>query len=571
MRFTIKKKLIAAFGLIILLASFLGMYSISSIKSLNDKSDEITKVWFNGNDLAHTMNTTMADYRVREYRHVATNDENLMNDTENELKTLKDKFETALNDYQGTMILEEEKDLVAEIKEEYLKYFEISNKVLALSREGKKVEANELSLSEAKQDFDKVNDTITKLVVLNQEQANLANAQNNKTYEQARFMLIMIAITIILFSIVVAAYITINITKSMKFITDFINKTADLDLAFDQDGLKTINKYKDEFFDMGMALAGMRKIFRETIDNIKKNSINVSSNADNLSSIIGETSETIEGVAKAIDDMAQGSTDLAKNVEDGAGKLGLLADEINEVVKSTELMKNHIKMVSDANLEGIEYISKLKEAVKANNSVAEKVSVQVNLLDKKSESIGKISDTIKSIASQINLLSLNAAIEAARAGEQGKGFAVVADEIRKLAAETAHSTKEIDSIVAEVKKEISTTKLEMANEESAINETSISSIETEKAFKAIDDSVNNIIKQIENLIVRINSIDNNKDGVVENVTDISAISEESASTTEEISASIQEQSASMEQISESAKDLKKISIELQELIAKFRT
>ncbi|MFL0165105.1 methyl-accepting chemotaxis protein [Candidatus Clostridium helianthi] len=571
MRFTIKKKLIAAFGLIILLASFLGMYSISSIKSLNDKSDEITKVWFNGNDLAHTMNTTMADYRVREYRHVATNDENLMNDTENELKTLKDKFETALNDYQGTMILEEEKDLVAEIKEEYLKYFEISNKVLALSREGKKVEANELSLSEAKQDFDKVNDTITKLVVLNQEQANLANAQNNKTYEQARFMLIMIAITIILFSIVVAAYITINITKSMKFITDFINKTADLDLAFDQDGLKTINKYKDEFFDMGMALAGMRKIFRETIDNIKKNSINVSSNADNLSSIIGETSETIEGVAKAIDDMAQGSTDLAKNVEDGAEKLGLLADEINEVVKSTELMKNHIKMVSDANLEGIEYISKLKEAVKANNSVAGKVSVQVNLLDKKSESIGKISDTIKSIASQINLLSLNAAIEAARAGEQGKGFAVVADEIRKLAAETAHSTKEIDSIVAEVKKEISTTKLEMANEESAINETSISSIETEKAFKAIDDSVNNIIKQIENLIVRINSIDNNKDGVVENVTDISAISEESASTTEEISASIQEQSASMEQISESAKDLKKISIELQELIAKFRT
>ncbi|MVX63141.1 methyl-accepting chemotaxis protein [Clostridium chromiireducens] len=566
MRFTIKKKLIMAFGLIILLVSSFGLYSILSIKSVNDRSNEITKLWFNGNDLAHTMNTNIAEYRLREYRHVATSDEKLMSDTENELKILKDKFESTLNDYKGTMVLQEEKDLVVEIKEEYLKYSEISDEVLALSNGGKKVEASKLTLSESKQSFNKLNDTIVKLVKLNEEQANIANTQNNKTYDQVRFMLIVILATIILLSIVIAAYITTGITKNMKFITGFIDKTANLDLVFDQDGLNTINKYKDEFFDMGIALARMRKMLRETIDNIKQNSINVSSNANNLSSIIGETSETIEGIAKAIDDMAQGSTELAKNVEDGAKKLEKLANEINEVVKSTGLMKNYIKIASDAN-----YINKLKTAVKANNSASEKVFRHVNLLDNKSESIGKISDTIKTIASQINLLSLNAAIEAARAGDQGKGFAVVADEIRKLAAETANSTKEIDSIVVEVKKEISTTKLEMVNAESAINETSISSIETEKAFNDIDDSVNNIIKQIESLIYSINSIDNNKNGVIANVTDISAITEESASTTEELSASIQEQSVSMEQISESAEDLKKISNELQGLIAKFRT
>lgn len=571
MRFTIKKKLIMAFGLIILLVSSFGLYSILSIKSVNDRSNEITKLWFNGNDLAHTINTNIAEYRLREYRHVATNDEKLMSDTENELKILKDKFESTLNDYKGTMVLQEEKDLVVEIKEEYLKYSEISDEVLALSNGGKKVEASKLTLSESKQSFDKLNDTIVKLVKLNEEQANIASTQNNKTYDQARFMLIVILVTIILLSIVIAAYITIGITKNMKFITGFIDRTANLDLVFDQDGLNTINKYKDEFFDMGIALARMRKILRETIDNIKQNSINVSSNANNLSSIIGETSETIEGIAKAIDEMAQGSTELAKNVEDGARKLGKLANEINEVVKSTGLIKNYIKIASDANYEGVNYINKLKTAVKANNSASEKVFRHVNLLDNKSESIGKISDTIKTIASQINLLSLNAAIEAARAGGRGKGFAVVADEIRKLAAETANSTKEIDSIVVEVKKEISTTKLEMVNAESAINETSISSIETEKAFNDIDDSVNNIIKQIESLIYSINSIDNNKNGVIANVTDISAITEESASTTEELSASIQEQSVSMEQISESAEDLKKISNELQGLIAKFRT
>lgn len=161
MKFTVKNKLIIAFGLIILLASFFGLYSISSINSVNNKSQEITEMWFKGNDLAHTMNTTLADYRLREYRHVATNDEVLMANTENELQTLKDNFEKALNDYQRTIVLQEEKDLVAEIKAEYPKYFEISDRVLSLSDQNKKADANELILGDSKNSFDKLNNTIT--------------------------------------------------------------------------------------------------------------------------------------------------------------------------------------------------------------------------------------------------------------------------------------------------------------------------------------------------------------------------------------------------------------------------
>jgi Methyl-accepting chemotaxis protein len=571
MKFTVKNKLIAAFGVIILLSFFLGVYSISSIKSVNDRSSEITEVWFRGNDLAHTMDTAISDYRIREYRHAVTEDENLMADTEKELQALKDKFEAALNDYESTVVLQEDRELVAEVEEYYLQYFETSKEVLQLSRELKTKEAIDLLYGESKNRFDKANNTIAELVKFNQEQANLAKEQSNKTYEESRLILVIITSAIILLSIVVAVYIILSITKKMKFIIGFIDKTANLDLVYDQNGLSTISKFKDEFFDMGMALASMRKSLRELIDSIKKNSIDVSLNADNLSNVIEETSQTIEGVAKAVDEMAHGSTDLAKNVEDGAGKLGALAEEINIVVKSADLVKDYINVASNANSEGINYIKKLKEVVKVNNEVAEQVAERVDLLDNKSESIEKITDVIKSITSQINLLSLNAAIEAARAGEQGKGFAVVAEEIRKLASETANSTKEIDIIVSEVKKEISTTKSEMSKAKTAVNQTAEVSVKTEKAFEAIDNSVSNIIKQIESLIIGINSIDNNKNGIVVNITDMSAIAEESASTTEEVSASMQEQSASIEQISQSAKDLKQISVNLQDLIAKFRT
>lgn len=172
-----------------------------------------------------------------------------------------------------------------------------------------------------------------------------------------------------------------------------------------------------------------------------------------------------------------------------------------------------------------------------------------NSRDESAKQINNIIEMINSIASQTNLLSLNASIEAARAGEAGKGFAVVADEIGKLANDSANATTEIATIIGDIANQISSLSQKSTENVSAIKK-STESVETaEKTFEKIFNNLEGTGLIVKDMITSMSDIN-------DIATNLASISEEQAASSQEVTSTLEKLAVSAQNVSESSMKVK---------------
>lgn len=274
----------------------------------------------------------------------------------------------------------------------------------------------------------------------------------------------------------------------------------------------------------------------------------VSLGASHQADSVTEAITIVAQVARAIDGVSRGAQEQALAITKSSEMTTQISKAIQQVAISAQAQTKCASDNVQAATTGAETVNL---TVKGLESIKTRVGLsaqKVEEMGRHSRQIGMIVETIDDIASQTNLLALNAAIEAARAGEHGKGFAVVADEVRKLAEKSTTATKEISALVGGIQQSVAEAVWAMQEGAAEVEMGAGRAEEAKKALASIQQTAVESHRYAEQIAVAAQQMSTSSNELVAAMERVSAVVEENAAATEEMAAGSNEVAQAMENI-----------------------
>lgn len=543
----IKKRLNKGFQMVTGIATIAAVLGIIAMLVASNRYEYAMENYgFSQGDIGNAM-ATFSDTRSALRAVVGYDEEDMIEAQVQQHDQKKEAFETYLKEIESSVVFPQARDAYDTLAADLDGYWDIDAKVLELatsSSDDGYLQAQEIDEAELSPQYEKIYEDLTTLMDLNVQKGDTSKA-NLHTMDLILMIAILVVIAVcIVISMRIGNTMAVDIERPLTALADRLKSFAqgDLDSPFPEsetdDEIKEMvveaeqmaNNLNLIITDAGALLGEMSdgnyaietKIedkyvgkFAALRDAMKKMNLRMNDTLQRVDDASNQVSMGAENLAESAQTLAEGATNQAGSVEELTATITDITENVNATAQKLEASHQKASQYAKQADHSREQMASLTAAMKRINETSTKI-----------ETI--ISD-IEDIASQTNLLSLNAAIEAARAGEAGKGFAVVAEQIGKLAEQSAQSAVDTRQLIEGSLQEIAEGNQAAQNASVALEEVVEGINAIAEDSKVLSEQSGEQAKAMEQAEAGINQIS-------EVVQANSAAAQESSATSEELSA-----------------------------------
>ncbi|MEK5330894.1 methyl-accepting chemotaxis protein [Lysinibacillus sp. FSL W8-0992] len=562
MRFTIYKKLILGFFIVILVLIGTIALNFKQLNSVNGTYQELLE------------EQTKKSISIQELRVIAKQEivsmrgYLLLGDKQNRdgNKSAREEFKEKSESLMATLESKKSIELLESVNKSEQNVQQFADRMFALKDAGETEQYEKLDSSQGRLILKQFDERVENLANYQSEAVEAKIATTSKDIDAIKLNMISLGVFAVIISLIIAMIMGTIISRPIKGMAKAAQKIAEGDLTAEQIRIKN----RDEVGDLALAFNQMAQNLKSLITNVSKNTAQVSASAAELTASADQTIQATEQITSAMQEVASGSEAQGKNATESSQAMKNMTNGIQQLASTTAAVSElAIETNTEAN-KGNESLHRvISQMDTINTAVLESANVVKNLGNHSVE-IGNIISIITDIAEQTNLLALNAAIEAARAGDHGRGFAVVANEVKKLAEQSKKSAEQISGLISEIQQETNraVTVMDTGTQEVQVGMQVVKV--AEEGFSKIVDLIEQVSKQIQEATTVSEEMSSSAEQIYASFDEIATIAQTSSSNLQNVASASEEQLATIEEVAASAATLSTMAEELQTQVSRFK-
>ncbi|MBL4979401.1 methyl-accepting chemotaxis protein [Pseudomonas carnis] len=419
------------FAFIGALMLLLGVFALNQMSKIRAATEDITSASVPSIRAVDELTQLTLRLRVLSYRLLTNREPDVQQKTLEAFELRNLQIRTAQDIYEKLITSTEERNAYNEYVRLLGQYRQIEERMKSLSRANQVNELRSLLNTELLDNSEQVNAVLTRLLDINNDDANATNQRAKDQYDMAFDLVVGLLVIATALTLLFAWLLTRSITLPIAQALEAAEEVAEGNLTrpITVDG-------NDEAGRLLAAMAKMQHKLRDTLQRIAGSATQLASAAEELNAVTEES--------------ARGLTQQNNEIEQAATAVNEMTSAVEEVARNAVSTSEASRNATTSAGDGRDLVQETVSAIERMSTDVQATASLIGDLANESRDIGKVLDVIRGLADQTNLLALNAAIEAARAGEAGRGFAVVADEVRALAHRTQQSTSEIERMIGSI-------------------------------------------------------------------------------------------------------------------------